>query len=68
MPILVDGAGVVIAGNARLAAARRLARETVPVIVVDDLAPAARRAYQLADNRISLDAEWDEVLLAAVFE
>ena len=68
VPILVDGAGVVIAGNARLAAARRLGRETVPVIVVDDLTPPARRAYQLADNRIPLDAEWDEALLAAVLE
>lgn len=64
VPILVDGADLVIAGNGRLVAARRLGLETAPVIVVDDLTPAARRAYQLADNRIPLDGVWDEELLA----
>jgi ParB-like chromosome segregation protein Spo0J len=66
VPILVDGADLVIAGNGRLVAARRLGLKTAPVIVVDDLTPAARRAYQLADNRIPLDAAWDEALLAEV--
>ena len=68
VPILVDGAGLVIAGNARLEAARRLGHVSVPAILIDDLPPAARRAYQLADNRIPLDAEWDEELLASVLE
>ena len=67
-PILVDRAGVVIAGNARLAAARKLRRASVPVIVLDDLMGAPRRAYQVADNRIALDAEWDEAMLASVIE
>ena len=68
VPILVDGDGLVIAGNARLTAARQLRRETVPVVVIDDLPPAARRACQLADNRIPLGAEWDEALLAEVLD
>lgn len=64
-PVLVDPEGMIIAGEARLAAARRLSRATVPVIVLAELSPAARRAYRVADNRIALNAGWDEDLLAA---
>ncbi len=64
-PLLADPEGMIIAGEARLAAARRLGRATVPVIVLAELSPAARRAYRVADNRIALNAGWDEDLLAA---
>ena len=63
-PILADGRGNVIAGHGRLAAARRLGMETVPVLVLDHLTETQRRAYILADNRLALDAGWDDELLA----
>jgi DNA modification methylase len=63
-PILVDGASGVIAGHGRLAAARRLGLEQVPVIELAHLTPAQKRALVLADNRLALDAGWDEELLA----
>lgn len=64
-PILVDGRGQVIAGEARLAAARRRRQKKVPVIVLGHLTGSERRAYQIADNRIPLGAGWNETLLAA---
>lgn len=64
-PILVDGESGIIAGHGRLAAARRLGLNEVPVVVLDHLTPAQRRAYVIADNRLALNAGWDEDLLAA---
>ncbi|MFN3628585.1 MAG: site-specific DNA-methyltransferase [Casimicrobiaceae bacterium] len=63
-PILVDGDNGIIAGHGRLAAARRLGLEQVPVIELAHLTPAQKRALVLADNRLALDAGWDEALLA----
>lgn len=63
-PILVDGDGGVIAGHGRLLAARELGMATVPVIELPHLTEAQRRAYVIADNRLALDAGWDEELLA----
>ncbi|HLJ48864.1 MAG TPA: site-specific DNA-methyltransferase [Bryobacteraceae bacterium] len=62
-PILVSGAGVVIAGHARLAAARKLRMSQVPVIVLDHLSETQRRALVLADNKLALNAGWDEEML-----
>jgi DNA modification methylase len=62
-PILVGGDGVIIAGHARLAAARRLKMTEVPVIVLDHLTEAQRRALVLADNKLALNAGWDEEML-----
>ncbi|MBF0626110.1 MAG: site-specific DNA-methyltransferase [Magnetococcales bacterium] len=64
-PILVDGKDGIIAGHCRLMAARKLGLTDVPVIVLDHLSDAQRRAYILADNKLALDAEWDNDLLAA---
>lgn len=64
-PVLVDGRNGVIAGHGRLLAARKLKLETVPVIELAGLSEAAKRAYILADNRLALNAGWDEDLLAA---
>ena len=62
-PILVDSDGGVIAGHGRLLAARKLGLTEVPVIVLRHLTPLQRRAYVLADNRLALNAGWnDEVL------
>jgi len=62
-PILVAADGTIIAGHARLAAARKLKMTEVPVIVLDHLTDAQRRALVLADNRLALDAGWDEEML-----
>ena len=63
-PILVDGANGIIAGHGRLAAARKLDLLEVPVIELGHLTPAQKRAYVIADNRLALDAGWDEELLS----
>jgi DNA modification methylase len=62
-PILVAADGTIIAGHARLAAARKLKMTEVPVIVLDHLTEPQRRALVLADNRLALDAGWDEEML-----
>ncbi|MEO5333837.1 MAG: ParB/Srx family N-terminal domain-containing protein, partial [Magnetococcus sp. YQC-5] len=64
-PILVDGKDGIIAGHCRLMAARKLGLEHVPVIILDHLSDAQRRAYILADNRLALDSGWDNDILAA---
>ena len=63
-PGLVDGDNGVIAGHGRLAAARKLGLDEVPVIELGHLSPAQKRAYVISDNRLALDAGWDEELLA----
>ncbi len=63
-PILVDGEAGIIAGHGRLLAARELGMKTVPVIELSHLTKAQERAYIIADNRLALDAGWDEDLLA----
>ena len=63
-PILVDGSHGIIAGHGRLAAARKLGLSEVPVIELGHLSPSQKRAYVIADNRLALDAGWDEEMLA----
>ncbi len=64
-PVLVDTQGNIIAGHGRVLAAKRLGLDTVPVLVFDHLTDAQRRAYVLTDNKLALNAGWDEELLAA---
>ncbi|WP_270933579.1 ParB/Srx family N-terminal domain-containing protein [Falsiroseomonas oryzae] len=64
-PVLVDERGEIIAGHCRLLAAKSLGLETVPTIVRAGLSEVQKAAYRLADNRIALNAGWDEALLAA---
>ena len=63
-PILVDGENGVIAGHGRLLAARKLGLTEVPVIELAHLTPTQKRAYILADNKLALNAGWDDDLLA----
>ena len=63
-PILIDGASGIIAGHGRLAAARKLGLVEVPVIELAHLTTAQKRALVIADNRLALDAGWDEEMLA----
>jgi len=62
-PILVGPDNVVIAGHARLAAAKKLRLTEVPVIVLGHLSDAQRRALVIADNQFALGAGWDEAML-----
>jgi DNA modification methylase len=62
-PILVGANGVIIAGHARLLAARKLKMAEVPVIVLGHLTEAQRRALVLADNKLALNAGWDADML-----
>src|SRR5689334_9984673 len=62
-PILVGIENDVIAGHARLAAARNLGLKQVPVIVLGHLSEAQKRALVIADNQLALNSGWDEELL-----
>ena len=62
-PILVDGANGIIAGHGRLLAARKLGYKEVPTIELADLTETQKKAYIIADNRLALNAGWDNELL-----
>jgi DNA modification methylase len=68
VPVLVDREGIIIAGHARVLAARQLGLERVPVIVVSHLSESEKRAYALADNKLALNAGWNEELLRVELE
>jgi len=67
-PILAGSDGIIIGGHARLLAARKLGMTEVPVIVLDHLTETQRRALVLADNRLALNAGWDEEMLRVELE
>jgi DNA modification methylase len=62
-PVLVDGENGIIAGHGRLLAARKLGMSTVPAIELSGLSEAQKRAYIVADNKMALNAGWDNELL-----
>jgi hypothetical protein len=62
-PVLTDGKKGIVAGHGRVLAAELLAMEEVPSIELSHLSAAQRRAYIIADNRLALDAGWDDELL-----
>lgn len=66
-PILIDGESGIIAGHGRVLAARKLGLEKVPTIELSGLTEAQKRAYIIADNRLALDAGWDEEMLKLEF-
>ena len=59
VPIVVDAAGVIVAGHTRLKAAKRLGMQAVPCIVADDLSDEQIKAFRLADNKVGELAGWD---------
>ena len=63
-PILVDEQGSIIAGHGRTMAARQLGFKEVPVMVARDWSDAKKRAYVLADNKLAMNAGWDNDLLS----
>lgn len=63
-PVLIDTDGQIIAGHGRLLAARKLNMEEVPVMVADGWTDTQKRAYVIADNKLALNAGWDNELLS----
>ena len=63
-PVLIDGEGGIIAGHGRVMAARKLGLADVPCIRLAHLTDAQKRAYIIADNKLALNAGWDEAMLA----
>ena len=67
-PVIIDRDFNVIAGHGRIAAAKEEGMEEVPCVFADFLTEAQKKAYILADNRMALDAGWDEELLRIEIE
>lgn len=63
-PVLIDETGTLIAGHGRLEAAKDLGLDEVPGIRITHLSGPEKRALMLADNKIALNAGWDEAILA----
>lgn len=63
VPILVDEAGGIIAGHGRVLAARKLGLTDVPVMIAASWTEAQKRAYVIADNKLALNAGWEDELL-----
>ena len=66
-PVLVDEGGQIIAGHGRIMAARKLGMAEVPVVIASGWSDAQKRAYVIADNKLALNAGWDNDLLALEF-
>jgi DNA modification methylase len=67
-PVLIDEAGGIVAGHGRVLAARLLGMEEVPTITLAHLTPNQRKAFVIADNKLALNAGWDEELLRLELE
>lgn len=63
-PILIDAGGGIIAGHGRLEAAKMLGMSDVPVLRLDHMSEAEKRAYIIADNKLAENAGWEDNLLA----
>lgn len=63
-PVLMDGDNGIIAGHGRVLAARKLGHTEIPVIELEHLNDVQKRAYIIADNKLALNAGWDEDILA----
>lgn len=62
-PILIDGNYEIIAGHGRVQAACKIGMEEVPCLFIEDLSETQKKAYILADNKLALDAGWDDEIL-----
>ena len=67
-PILIDEKDNIIAGHGRLLASKKLKMEEVPCIVLSGLTEAQKKAYIIADNKMALNAGWDDELLKIELE
>ncbi len=64
VPVVIDKDGVIVAGNTRYKAAKKLGLKEVPCIIADDLTDEQIKAYRLADNKVGELSEWDFDLLS----
>jgi ParB-like chromosome segregation protein Spo0J len=62
-PVLIDADGGIIAGHGRVLAARKLGLASVPCLRLSHLSETQRRAYILVDNKLALNAGWDDEML-----
>jgi len=63
-PVLIDNENTILAGHGRVEAAKLLGKPEVPCIRLEHMTPQQKRAYVLADNKLAINAGWDEELLA----
>lgn len=63
-PIIVDDKNMVIAGHGRILAAEKLGIEDLPCVIVTGWSEAQKKAYVIADNKLALNAGWDEEMLS----
>ena len=66
-PVLIDKDNGIIAGHGRVMAAQKLGLKEVPALQIGHLSDTQKRAYIIADNRLALDAGWDEEMLRVEF-
>ena len=66
-PVLIDKDNGIIAGHGRVMAAQKLGLKEVPVLQIGHLSETQKRAYIIADNRLALDAGWDNEMLRVEF-
>ncbi|HZP08279.1 ParB/Srx family N-terminal domain-containing protein [Methyloceanibacter sp.] len=67
-PIAVDETYMVLAGHARLKAAKLNGMSVVPVVIISGLSEAQKRAFLIADNKVAEGSGWDRKMLAAQIE
>ena len=67
-PVLIDKDNGIIAGHGRVMAAQKLGLKEVPVLQIGHLSETQKRAYIIADNRLALDAGWDDEMLKIELE
>ena len=63
-PVLIDQSGTILAGHGRVAAAQELGMAQVPCLRIEYMTEAEKRAYVIADNKLALNAGWDDEILA----
>ncbi len=68
VPVIIDGAGSIVAGHTRILAAQKLGLTRIPCVVADDLTPAQVKAFRIADNKVAEFSSWDDALLLEEFQ
>lgn len=67
-PVIIDDKDNIIAGHGRIMAAKKLGIDEVPCVVVSGWTEAQKKAYVIADNKLALNAGWDEKMLSLEFD
>jgi len=63
VPVLIDGDNTIIAGHGRVLACKQLGIAEIPTICLSHLSPAQARAFIIADNKLTENSQWNEILL-----